>query len=105
VHLGWSQAVVEVGQSDRSTVKVGQMNPVKIVEDFWAMVRKAPQDVDAIDRSVVTIRHYHGRRRHCYKGRLQRVGEAVFGVAGPLTGFWSEFSLRIAIRTGPSTWA
>jgi hypothetical protein len=29
------------------------MNSVKIVEDFWAAVWKAPQDVDAIDRFVV----------------------------------------------------
>jgi hypothetical protein len=29
------------------------MNSVKIVEDFWAEVWKAPQDVDAIDRFVV----------------------------------------------------
>ena len=29
------------------------MNSVKIVEDFWAAVWKAPQDVDAIDRSVL----------------------------------------------------
>jgi hypothetical protein len=29
------------------------MNSVKIVEDFWAEVWKAPQYVDAIDRFVV----------------------------------------------------
>jgi hypothetical protein len=29
------------------------MNSVKIVEDFWAAVWKAPQDVDAIDRFVL----------------------------------------------------
>ena len=29
------------------------MNSVKIVEDFWAEVWKAPQDVDAIDKFVV----------------------------------------------------
>ena len=29
------------------------MNSVKIVEDFWAEVWKAPQDVDAIDRFVI----------------------------------------------------
>ena len=30
-----------------------KMNSVKIVEDFWAAVWQAPQDVDAIDRFVV----------------------------------------------------
>jgi hypothetical protein len=42
------------GQSESQySKKGGQINSVKIVEDFWAEVWKAPQDVDAIDRFVV----------------------------------------------------
>ena len=32
---------------------MNKLNSVKIVEDFWAAVWQAPQDVDAIDRFVV----------------------------------------------------
>src|SRR4029434_5705176 len=49
-----SQAVVVGGQSESQySKKGGQINSVKIVEDFWAEVWKARQDVDAIDRFVV----------------------------------------------------
>ena len=42
------------GQSESQySKKDGKMNSVKIVEDFWAEVWKAPQDVDAIDRFVL----------------------------------------------------
>jgi hypothetical protein len=59
------------------------MNSVKIVEDFWAAVWKAPQDVDAIDRFVVD------------DSLLPRAASTLL--------------LRILfedrLRTGPSAWA
>ena len=59
------------------------MNSVKIVEDFWAAVWKAPQDVDAIDKFVVD------------DSLLPRAASTLL--------------LRILfedrLRTGPSAWA
>ena len=72
------------GQSESQySKKGGQINSVKIVEDFWAEVWKAPQDVDAIDRFVVD------------DSLLPRAASTLL--------------LRILfedrLRTGPSAWA
>jgi hypothetical protein len=48
------------------------MNSVKIVEDFWAAVWKAPLDVDAIDRFVLDDSSLPRARRRCFEGQIQR---------------------------------
>jgi len=55
------------------------MNSVKIVEDFWAAVWKAPQDVDAIDRFVVDDLSLPRAASTLFRRTIQGLGKAVFG--------------------------
>jgi hypothetical protein len=75
-----SQAVVVGGQSESQyRKKRGQMNSVKIVEDFWAAVWKAPQDVDAIDRFVLDDSSLpRAASTLFFEGQIQGLGDAVF---------------------------
>lgn len=55
------------------------MNSVKIVEDFWAAVWKAPQDVDVIDRFVLDDSSLpRAASTLFFEGQIQGLGDAVF---------------------------
>ena len=67
------------GQSESQYSKKGAMNSVKIVEDFWAAVWKAPQDVDAIDRFVLDDSSLpRAASTLFFEGQIQGLGDAVF---------------------------